>query len=148
MAVNDVRAEFNRRKDRECRFAEKCKTSDIIRHPRICLVAGEEVLIVDKIEVYSFVYALHYADIVAVPVEVHVEMRLVLHEILPLLVNEGIHGNDDTAVIIFLVKDLRKRTDNVRKSSGLYERNTLGCNKKNIFHLFQPPWLSNLLILN
>ena len=125
MAVDDVRTEFNRRKNRKSSFAEECKASDIIRHACIRLVAGEEILIIDKIEVDAVQFALHDAYIVAVPVKIHVEMCLVLQHVFALLVHERIHRQDDSAVEISFVNALRKRSDNVCKTTGLNERHYL-----------------------
>ena len=122
MAVDDVWAEFNRRQNRKSSFAEECKTSDIIRHTCIRLVAGEEILIIDEVEVDTVQFALHDAYIVAVPVKIHVEMCLVLQHVFPFLVHERVHRQDDSAVEIFSVNALRKRSDNVCETACLNER--------------------------
>ena len=85
MAVDDIRPEIDGRKDRKRRFAEKCKPSQVPGHAAIRLVTGEIVLVVDEVEMHSFVLQFKNADIAAVPVKIHIKIGFVLKHILPFL---------------------------------------------------------------
>ena len=67
---------------------------------------------------------------------VHIKVVDILEFISEFIGDTPVVGNDHTAVILTFIKHFRQSTHYVRKTSGLYKRNTFACHKKNILHSF------------
>ena len=98
-------------------------------------VSGEVVLIVYEVELNSVVFRFKHADISALSCKIHIEMRFILHHILPFLSHAGILGKDNSYIIFRLIKIFWQRADNIGKASGLYKRDCLRRRKQYFFHV-------------
>ena len=85
------------------------------------------------------------ANIVVIPVVVHIEMGLVAQHVLEPLRHEGKQREDNPAVEITLVKILGKRSDNIGKTARLDKWHALRRNKNDIFHVLTS-WQSNAVL--
>ena len=70
------------------------------------LVSAEIILVINEVESYAFINHLQQPDIPVLTRKVHVEICDILHLIFPLLSNAGILGQNDTSIIILLIKAL------------------------------------------
>ena len=130
MAVDQVGTEINGRERRQAGLGEESEPGDLKdRVVRVDLIGSEESLVIDKVERDPVLHGLENADILALPVVVHIEVGHILHLILHVLFHAGILGNHDSDIVVLRINILGKRADNVSQSAGLDKRNALGCDK-------------------
>ena len=140
VGMDDVRLEIQQGQGVEGGTAEEAIALVLVATQTVHVGTAEVVLVVQEVVGHAVLFQLLNAAVLAAPAQLHVEVEHELHIGLILLVDGGVHGQDDANIMALLAEHGSQRADHVRQTAGLDKGYAFAGSKENL-HEGIPPSL-------
>ena len=125
MAVDQIRAETDHRKNAQSGFREKCELLDIpLRISVIGRKSAEIMFVVNEVERNIIQNRFKNAYILVLSGNIHIKVSNVFQFFFPFLLHACVIGQHDTHIVFLFVELFGERTHNICKTARLDKRHT------------------------
>ena len=117
--MQDIGTEVQQRQGVEAGTAEEAVALVLVAAQTVDVGPPEVILVIEEIIDHAIFFEHLHAAVLPAPAQLNVKVQQVLHLLLPLLGDGGVHWQNDAHIVAFLGQHGRQRAHHVRQAARL-----------------------------